>query len=538
MGEELDHREDRRYTRRRTGSAVNQPTRIEWGWLLAGGVLALCLVARDWSFRGLGVTELLLLPVLAVLCLWPGLRWYQRGMKWIPLGESFAGMHLIFYVLPCLDGRPDWLGFSPELRAKTLLAVGAFLLVFVLIYEWLLRPTPGSVKHSTFFLRESNPSAFWLLFCLWLGWSVMVQTGWLPGLGSLLNVFRSVITAAASIAIVNLFFRLGRGWLSGGDVALVLGGLLIGLVISFASGFLITGGLLMMAALMAYTLGRKRLPVLALLSCALVLAFLNLGKVEYRDTYWAEGKNYSEQHVGLVEGFSTWFQASWHGLTHGTTGGDNASSRELLYRASLVQVLATAMQTVPGQKSFLNGETYLMLPELLTPRIFWPEKPRGTIPTETMGIYIGIQSEQNADYTGVSVGPLAEGWLNFGWIGVVGAGAFFAVFFGLPARLSRDLTPIQVGWLLASVFLVYSTDTSHSIPELIASLVQALLMGALVMFFVSSEKVVAAPSRRRQRQRQLLRTQNEAVANGHAQDGNASLVEPAQQHVHQNASGN
>lgn len=479
------------------------------------------------------MAELLLLPVLAALCLWPGIQWYRRGMNWIPLGESFAVMHLFSYVLPCLDGRPDWLGVSPELRARTLLAVGAFLLVFVLVYEWQLRAATRPVQRVRLLSRESDPGTFWFLFWFWLGWNVMVQTGWLPGLGSLLNVFRSVITAAGSIAIVNLFFRLGRGWLTSSAAALALGGLLIGLAISFASGFLITGGLLMLAALMAYTLGRRRLPVLPLLFCGLVLAFLNLGKGEYRDAYWAEGMNYSEQTVGLVEGYSTWLQASWHELTQRHTAGDDDDSRQLLYRASMVQVLATAMQTVPSEKPFLDGETYLMLPELLVPRIFWPEKPRGTIPTERMGIYIGIQSEENADYTGVSVGPLAEGWLNFGWVGVVGAGAFFAIFFGLPARLSRALTPIQVGWLLASIFLVYSTDTGHAIPEMISSLIQALLMGALVMFFVSRERGVAASSRRRQRQWRPWKTQADEPGHKTAEGADTNLPEPAPQHLQQ-----
>ncbi len=441
-------------------------------------------MARDWQFKGLGVDELLLLSCLAGLCLWPGLQWYRRGMKWLPLGEAFAAMHLVYYVLPCLAGRPDWLAVPPGYRVQTLIGVGVFLVSLMVAYQLFL-PRRPPVPPTGLLRRELGMNIVWNLFGFWLVWTLIVQSGWLPRVGAMLNVFRSVVTASGSIGIVCVFFRWGRNQLSPVEILFAGAGLTLGLILSFASGFLNGGAEIMGAALLAFTLGRKRLPVAALLAGAGILGFLQLGKGEFRNTYWADEENFSSRPVGLSESYVTWLKASWHGLTR--KGLNPEEKQGLLTRTSLIQFLAVAMENSPEQKPFLEGQTYLMLPELLVPRIFWPEKPRGTLPTETLGIYYGIQNEEGADYTGIAVGPLVEGWANFGWVGLALAGAFFGVLFGLPARLSRGLTPVHVGWLLASVFLVYSLDMEHSIPEIMSSLLQALLMGAVMLVMVSRE---------------------------------------------------
>ncbi len=422
-----------------------------------------------------------------VLCVWPGIQWYRRGMHWLPLGEAYAAMHLFYYVLPCLEGRADWLEVSEWNRFLTLLGVIVSLAAFLTVYRISLpkqRPVSGAIGVMH---REVNVSIVWGMFGAWLAWTVAAESGWLPNVGSVFNVFRSVVTASGSMAAVFLFYQLGRGRFTAVERVFLVVGFVMGLAFNFASGFLNGGAEMMGAALLAFSLGRKRLPAIATLVCLVTLAVLQLGKVEYRATYWAQDQNTSSRPIGLVNGYTTWLTAAWHGLMRENQG--NGEQEGFLERISLIQILAHAMEVVPAQEPFLKGQTYLMLPELMVPRVFWPEKPRGTLPSETLGIHIGIQTLQGADITGVAVGQVAEAWINFGWLGFALAGAFMGLLFGLPARLSRELAPNQAGWLLASVFLIYSINLENTVVEILCSLSTALIMGVVLLLAISRERM-------------------------------------------------
>jgi hypothetical protein len=416
-------------------------------------------------------------------------------MHWLPLGEAFVAMHLFYYVFPCLQGRTDWLAISQAGHLLALTGVGIFLAAFLAAYHFCLPRQHLALPSIGVTQRVVNASIVWGIFWLWLTWSVVVQSGWLPSIGNLLNVFRSAATASGSMAAVFLFYQSGRKRLKPNARVFLLAGFGIGLAINFASGFLIGGAELMGAALLAFSLGRKRLPAGATILALAVLAVLQLGKGEYRARFWGENTNYSLRAVGLVEGYSAWLTASWHALNRGKQENDEPVG--FLERTSLIQILARAMEVVPAQERFLKGETYAMLPELMVPRIFWPQKPRGTLPSETMGVHIGIQTEEGTNFTGVSVGQVAEGWINFGWFGLVLAGAFLGVLYGLPARLSRELAPNQAGWLLAAVFLIFSVNLENSVVEVLCSLITALIMGVALLLAVSGETIIGPRSKRR-----------------------------------------
>lgn len=460
---------------------------------MAAAVLLL-LAARDWSFAGLSWPEALMLPCLTVLCVWPGIQWYRRGMHWLPLGEAYAAMHLFYYVLPCLQGRPDWLAVSPHCRFLALVAVGVFLASFQAVYRMSLPKQQPLLLQTGIMNRTVSVYFVWGLFGLWLGWILIVQSGLMPNAKGLLNLFRSVNTAAGSMAVIFLFYQSGRGRLVPSTQYMLVAGLVAGLALTFANGFLNGGAEMMGAALLAYSLGRKRIPAIAMTLGLIVLAVLQLGKGEYRAKYWVENANYSSQPVRLVEGYSTWLTAAWHDLTMGKQGGDE--HQNILERVSLVQVLAVVVDATPARLPFLHGKTYAMLPELMVPRVFWPAKPRGTLPSERLGIYYGIQTAEGSDVTGISIGQVAEAWANFGWLGLVAAGAFLGLLYGIPARLSRTLTPNQAGWLLASIFLIYSINLENTLVEILCSLSTALLMGIALLLAISRETIIMPRLRR------------------------------------------
>jgi hypothetical protein len=518
MGEELVNRENRRSTRQRRQAVERVAVPIQWS-LIAAALVALVQIARDWSLAELGILEIILLMGIAVLCSLPMFQWYREGMNWIPLGEIYVLMHLIYYVFPCLCGRQDWLVYPETQRILVLLAVGLFLITFLVTYRVFFRSSDSALLRSTFLRREANWGTMWALFSLWLTWSFLSQSNLLPNLGQSINVFRSLITAAGSVSVIFLFYQLGQKRLFPNQGLFMVGGFVLGMAANFASGFLNGATELLGAALLAFTLGRKQVPVRTLAFSIVMLAVLHLGKGDYRNAYWSEGANYSEQRIGMVAGYETWFKAAWHNFQQGNDPGTQKNA--ILERTSLVHILGQVMDDTPNRLPFLMGQTYGMIPELMVPRVFWAGKPRGTLPSETLGIYYGVQTVEGADFTGISIGPLAEAWANFGWIGVVAAGAFCGMLFGLPAMLTRTLQPNQVGWLFASIFLIYCINLENCLPEMLCSLATALVMGTIMLLGISREALMTRPARQR---RGVVMNTEQRQRNLKAESGNGEEV--------------
>ena len=464
-------------------------------WAVGAGLTALAyFMIHAWLGGVIGPVELICLAALTILCLLPAFRWYQTGMDHLPLGEGFAGMHLLYYVIPCLGLQQGLTDYSDAIRIQALTGVGVFVGALVISY-WIVlawrRPVFGELD---FLRREIKPKTVWILFVIWVALMLALQSGLIPGLGTLRNVFMSALGALGSIAVVYLFHQMGQGRLGAEGRVLAFGGLALGLAASFASGTLIFGATILGAALLAFSLGRKRPPVFAILGCLLLLGFLQLGKQEYRDIMnGGSEKEFIEAPTGLTGAYHLWFNAAWDVFTKNT---DSSSDQLTLFeRTSLIQVLALAMETTPDRQPYVYGASYAMLPKMMVPRILKPDKLRATVPTEALGIYLGMQTEEGADVTGISIGPVAEAWINYGWPGLAGAGAFMGIFFGYPARLSRRFQPQQIGWLMTCIFLVYSIDMEHSIPEIINSLSQTLFVGIILLFFISQK--TAVPKRTR-----------------------------------------
>ena len=84
---------------------------------------------------------------------------------------------------------------------------------------------------------------------------------------------------------------------------------------SIANGYLNGSVQWMAAAIAGFTLGRKRVPVMALVGCTALLTLLQLGKVEYRSIYWEGSQAVTRpMWVSLADRYSFWFGAGLSNL--------------------------------------------------------------------------------------------------------------------------------------------------------------------------------------------------------------------------------
>ncbi len=336
----------------------SKPVTLAFQWsLVAFAGVALMLVARHWTFVRLGLVDFFLLPCLAAMCVWPGIRWYRRGMEWLPLGELFAACHLLYYVLPCLSDQQESLSYSPSVQTTALIATGIFLGSFLAVYCFIVwKPRDWSLQSAIWLRRPVVPGAMWGMLVFWLAWNVLLPTGLLPSFGTAYNIFLSAASAAGSFAAVYLLFQVGQRTISKVQSRLAVGGLALGLALTFASGYLNGAVQSLLSALLGFTLGRKRAPVMTLIFCTSILVILQLGKTEYRAIYWSNKQAAIDPNGSVLQRYSVWLGAGWKNLwSH--EGHGEAKSADVTARANQLTVLSRAIKMVPDEKPFLTGQT-------------------------------------------------------------------------------------------------------------------------------------------------------------------------------------
>src|SRR5258706_14956418 len=105
---------------------------------------------------------------------------------------------------------------------------------------------------------------------------------------------------------------------------------------------------------------------------ALVALFsvLHLGKAEMREDYWSG--NPRAIHARELPGFFV----DWFGFGIAQLAGteEQMVSQPIFERVSLVHMLLFAQSATPDRVPFMEGYSYEMIPELMVPRIFDPDK--------------------------------------------------------------------------------------------------------------------------------------------------------------------
>lgn len=446
------------------------------GWILASSDL--------WNTE-----PLLILPciLLAVLACRPAIRWIDGGAVHVPLGEAYCLLHIVYYLVPLLDEREAILAYPSEVRWKALFAVCVYLASLQVTYQWMGRGAASPRKLLTRLMQRQVPgqresALVWMLFGLWCLFRVLIGLGLLPNVGPLLNAVRTLFTAGGVFAVFCLAHRLGCGSLTRGERWLFCASVVGYLFMEFTSGFLVGGATILLTAMLAYTMGSKRPPIIAGLCCAVILAFLHVGKGEFRSQYWSEGTNINEAARNPLEAYSRWVEASWNASF--SEKAEGPALRGVIERGSLLQMVALVVAETPTNRPYLYGKTYLQLGVLLTPRVFWPAKPRGSLPTETLALYYEIQTPEALESTSIGLGPIAEAWSNFGWIGVIAAGAAVGLVFGKGASLSLHAIPSEPGFIIAALMVPLAVDMEHSLAQVTTILIQTLAIGCLLIILL------------------------------------------------------
>ena len=150
-------------------------------------------------------------------------------------------------------------------------------------------------------------------------------------------------------------------------------------------------------------------------------AAVQLAKDDFRREFWTEGASAS-----VLERADRQAELMEHALLEANSGaGLEAGLQSLALRFQTLPVFAHAVSKTPSVIPFQDGTTYAALLYVLIPRALWPSKPVFTL-GNWWGRTWGLLNSTSYS-TSINLHTAVEGYLNFGWQGVMLAAAVVAL---------------------------------------------------------------------------------------------------------------
>jgi len=442
--------------------------------LFRGGLLALVGTVGYYACytKLSATTELYEGLAIIVLAALPALIWARRATHEFPVFEAFMLTGINIYALPLLNGQNELLTYSESVVEQAAAAVLFFQIIAIFVYA-ITRGLPGRTPFWTEEVISRDVGKY-------LGYGLGLTTIY-TGIATFSDLIPRDLEAPLravfyGLGIISTFVQ-GRRWgqddLTYQEKIFYVLNIVLQVVFTFATLYLIAGISLIVLALLGYVSGSKRRPVIAIAIILPIIALLHNGKTTMREKYWAVDNNNRDKDVSMPSPSELpAFYTEW--IQDGLDLHQKSSLTEkLIQRTSLFQMICLVVDNSPDRLPYLDGETYGQIPGQFIPRFFWAEKPVAHISTYTLSIYYGLQRIEDTKTTTIAFGLLAEAYANFGFYGV---GMFAAVFafclkkYGLWAQYSPILS---YAGLLLVLLMAWSFQTELTLSIWLSSLFQA-----------------------------------------------------------------
>lgn len=397
------------------------------GVVLAAGSLWFWL-ASPW---GSAVLKLLTIGIF-VQGVMPMLLWLKRHDDTYPLLEVLQLTLVPFYAVPLVLEHSAIAHYPEDILAR---AAGIVLLFQVCCSAagFLCSRSHGTPRRRGWMWEEilAEGSLHFTAYTLTLtsAWLFIATfTRWVPP--ELVGTLRAIFFGVGTISLFLQARLWGGGRLSHACQALLVANVVLQMLITFTGLLLVTGIIMLLIAIIGYFSASRRIPWLV---CALslpVIAILHNGKHQMREIYWGENAE-AVPMSRLPDFFAQWFRFGLQTSPEGEDAATTTTSR-LFERASLLQIVCYVLDTVPDRSPYLNGRTYALIPPQVVPRFLWPGKPSPNDSVKILSVHLGMLTVDEAQYTSIAYGLIAEAVANFGIAGVV-------------------ILAVLVGWLLRRV---------------------------------------------------------------------------------------
>jgi len=299
------------------------------------------------------------------------------------------------------------------------------------------------------------------------------------------GIIRSGVLALTSVALFVLSYRFGRSELNIGQKVLFVLVCVYYTIMQAATLFLVGAVVSMASMLIGYIIGARRIPWLTMTILVALFSVLHLGKAEMREDYWSGGP----RPIRALE--LPGFFMNWIGFGLASLAGteERVASQPIFERVSLVHMLLYAQSAAPDRVPFMKGYSYEMIPELLVPRIFDPDKPSSHEGTTRLNLHFEIQGLGDADSTTVGWGLLNEAWANFGNLGVLVLGCLIGALYGWIGRLTIDAPAMSMQVFVGATFAAIALQAEFTMGVYVTVLFQSLVIVSAILPFLRRQPV-------------------------------------------------
>lgn len=425
---------------------------------------------------------------ICVLGVLPMLRWLQRDDQSYPLPELLQLTMVPFYAVPIFSEHEAIMGYNTDVLTKATLLVVLFQGAALL----------GSFFSGRTFLRVDERS-FWRLEFVgednlrFTTYTMVSTTLWL-----LIANFTDIVPREYVGAFRAIFFGIGTisnfiqarmwgaGQLNNSQKALFFTNILLQVTLHSISLLLVTGLITTLLALVGYFSSARRIPWILCLSGLVIFGVLHNGKHQMRKTYWEDYPRKVTM-LDVPDYFTEWFG---YGLA---ATGDDAESRpagqstaNIFQRASLIQIVSYAVDTVPLPTPYLEGATYALIPPQVIPRFMWPNKPSPNDSVKILSVRLGVLSEEAAETTSIGYGLITESYVNFGFTSTGLLGFVLGWLLRRAALITAECGTLSVGGIFRILCLAWCLNTETTLVVWLSSFYQACIAIFVPLFILQS----------------------------------------------------
>jgi hypothetical protein len=426
----------------------------------------------------------------------PSAIWAVKRLGGLPVFPVFAMTHVYAFGIPLLYEHPIITKFEPERQLLAAVSVTGFLLLGTAVWHQMRLRSPKPPRRIFALESHTADSIFLLLLFVSVFYTIALVAGWLSFIPSeAFSIVRSVMLALEALSCFVLSYRLGSAELRLGEATLFKI-LFVGLIAAgLPTLYLITPISLLGISALGYISASGKIPWGAVVTGAAAVAFLHAGKGDMREEYWGESRTSTVQPWDYPEFFGDWTSSSIDGL-FGNIPDEDEKSSDLLERSSLMQLLLYEQDITPDHLPFMWGDTYIIVPELIIPRILFPSKPSTHEGTARLNIYYGLQTQEQTEGTSIGWGLLNESYANFGYFGMAGLAIVLGAFCGYVEGLALSVPLLSLRGLWVVIVACYAFQIELAAGSLAAAVFQssvALLGLAVVLMKSKRLEPVAIP---------------------------------------------
>lgn len=420
--------------------------------------------------------------LVTIPALIPFYLWCSGRALGLPVFPMFALSFIWTYGLPLVSHHPRIMTYPPSSHLSAGATIAGCLLVGTLIWYRFVStaPTPpqyyrtlGNRKGDEFFLASLTASVVF---------NIYNAAGWITLSGVAFSMVRNGALGLTALSTFILCYRFGERVLSR-QHSIFLVALIFGFMVTNALSFLLVGSAsISLIAISAYTIGRKRVPVLVIALIFSVLTFLNYGKADMRSKYWFSDLQPTVAPWQYLAVYSEWADYSLNYIQQRRNQETEEERGSVTERVSVVQMLLLAQSKSPDPVPFLQGQTYSIIPQILVPRIFNENRIRSQEGTHMLSVHYGLQTAEATQVTTIGWGLVAEAYGNFGVLGCLGLGAVLGTFYGKATRWSIHAPLLSFRSLFSVLLLTFSFQSEWAAGTYLASLTQSTYVLVIIAF--------------------------------------------------------